>query len=80
MFSVFDSSAINRGFEPRSSRTKDYKIDICCFSTKHASPRSKSTVWLGRNRASVSEWGDIFTRGLLVHLASSINIQLSVLV
>jgi len=24
-----------------SSQTKDYKIDICCFSAKHATFRSK---------------------------------------
>jgi hypothetical protein len=31
--SVPTSSAEDRGFEPRSSQTKDYKIGICCFST-----------------------------------------------
>ena len=35
MVSVIDSSAVYRGFEPRSDQTKDYKIGICCFSTKH---------------------------------------------
>jgi len=28
--------ATDSGFEPRSGQTKDYTIDICCFSTKHA--------------------------------------------
>jgi hypothetical protein len=34
------------GFEPRSVQTKDYKIGICCFSTKHAVIRSKVIFWL----------------------------------
>jgi hypothetical protein len=32
MVSVLISSAVDRGFEPRSSQTKDYKMGICCFS------------------------------------------------
>ena len=31
MVGVFTSSAVDRGLEPRSDQTKDYKIDICCF-------------------------------------------------
>jgi hypothetical protein len=34
MVSVLTSSAVDRGFESRSSQTKDYKIGICCFSAK----------------------------------------------
>ena len=33
MVSVLASSVIDRGFEPRSGQTKDYKIGICCLST-----------------------------------------------
>jgi hypothetical protein len=36
MVSVLASSAIDHMFEPRSGQTKDYKIGICYFSTKHA--------------------------------------------
>ena len=32
MVSVLASSAVDRGFEPWSGQTKDYKIGICCFS------------------------------------------------
>jgi hypothetical protein len=32
MVSVLVSSAVDRGFEPRSGQTKDYIIGICCFS------------------------------------------------
>jgi hypothetical protein len=35
MVSVLAPSAVNRGFQPRSDQTKDYKIGICCFSTKN---------------------------------------------
>ena len=65
MISVFTSSAVDRGFEPRSSQTKDYKIGICCFSAKNAALRSKSKDWLARNQNNVSEWSDMSIRGLL---------------
>ena len=42
MVSVLASSAVDRGFEPRSGQTKDYEIDICCFYAKHAALRRKS--------------------------------------
>ena len=80
MVSVLTSSAVDRGFEPRSGQTKDYKIGICCFSAKHAALRRKRKEWLGRNQNNVSEWGDISTRGLLFQWASTIKTQLSVLV
>ena len=49
MVSVLASSAVDRGFEPWSGQTKDYKIDICCFSSKHAALRSRSKDWLAQN-------------------------------
>ena len=79
MVSVLASSAVDRGFESRSRQTKDYKIGICCFFAKHAALRRKSKNWLARNQ-DVSEWIDMFTRGLLFQWASTIKIQLNVLV
>ena len=46
MVSVFSSNDVDRGVEPRSGQTKDYKIGICCFSAKHASLRIKNKEWL----------------------------------
>ena len=80
MVSMLASSAVDRGFEPQSGHTKDYKIDICCFSGKHAALRRKSKDWLARNQDNVSEWGYMSLRGLLFQWASIIKIQLSVLV
>ena len=55
MVSVLASSAVDRVFEPKPLQTKDYKIGICCFSTKHAPAlRSKNKRWLARNQ-DVSE-------------------------
>ena len=73
MDSGLASSAVDRGFEPRSGQTKDYEIDIVAspLSTQH---------WLARNQNNVSEWSDISTRGLLFQWASTIKIQLGVLV
>ena len=80
MVSVLASSAVDRGCVPQLGQTKDYKIGICCFLAKPAALRSKSKDWLVRNRDNVSEWGDMSIRGLLFQRASTINIQLSVLV
>jgi hypothetical protein len=65
MVSVLVLSVVDRGFEPRSGQTKDNKIGICCFSTKHAALRSKSKDWLARNQNNVFEWSDLSVRGLL---------------
>jgi len=62
MVSGLASSVVDRGFEPRSGHTKDYKIGICCFSAKHAALRRKSKDWLARNQNNVSEWSDVITR------------------
>jgi hypothetical protein len=48
MVSVLTLSAIDRGFEPQSGQTKDYKIGICCFPAKHTALRRKSKDWLAR--------------------------------
>jgi hypothetical protein len=80
MASVLTSSAADRWFEPRSGQTKDYEIGICCFSAKHAALRGKSKDWLARNQKNVSEWSYMSTGGLLFQGASTIKIQLSVLV
>ena len=65
MVSVLAASVVDRGFEPRSGQTKDYRIGICCFSAKHAALRRKSKDWLARNQNNVSEWNDMSIRGLL---------------
>jgi hypothetical protein len=62
---VLASSAVDRGFEPRSGQIKDYAIAICCFSAKHKILRRKSKDWLAWNQFNVSEWGDISICGLL---------------
>ena len=65
MVSVLASSVVDRGFDPRSVQTKDYKICICCFSTKKAAGRGKSKDWLTRNQNNVSECVDMSISGLL---------------
>ena len=42
MVNVLALSTVDRGFEPRSSQTKDYKIGICCFSAMHEVLRRKN--------------------------------------
>jgi hypothetical protein len=55
MVSMLASSAVDRGFEPRSGQTKDYKIVFCCFFAKHAALRRKIKDWLAKNQNNVSE-------------------------
>ena len=80
MVSVLASSVVDRGFEPRSGQTRDYKIGICCFSTKYVVLMRKSKDWLARNQNNMSEMRDMSTHGVLFRWASTIKIQLSVLV
>jgi hypothetical protein len=65
MVSELAWSVVDRELEPWSGQTKDYKIGICCFSTKEAALRSKNKDWLARNQNDVSEWDDMSIRGLL---------------
>ena len=80
MVSVLALSAVAHEFQPWSGQTKDYKIGICCFSAKHAALRRKNKDWLAQNKDNVSEWGDMSIHWLLFQWASTIKIQLSVLV
>jgi hypothetical protein len=48
MTSVLTSSTVDRGFEPSSGQTKDYKLVFAAL-------RSKSKDWLTWNRDNVSE-------------------------
>ena len=54
MVSMLALSAIDRGFEQQSGQTKDYKIGICCFSTKHTALRRKRKDWFAQNQDNVS--------------------------
>ena len=62
MVSVLASSAVDRGFEPRLSQTKDYKICICRFPAKHAAWEKD---YVARNQDNVFEWGDMSILELL---------------
>ena len=80
MVSMLALSAVDCVFESWSGQTKNYKIGICCFSTKHAAFRRKSKDWLDQNQDNVSESGNMSIRRLLFQWTSTIKIQLSVLV
>ena len=53
--SVISSKAAYRGFETWSGKTKDYKIGICCFSTKHAALKTKSKDLVDQNLDNLSD-------------------------
>ena len=73
-------SVVDRGFESRSGQTIDYEIGICCFSSKCAALSKKSKNRLVRNQNNVSECGNMSIRRRLFQWASTIKIQLSMLV
>ena len=54
---------VDRGFEPQSGNSKDYKIGICCFSAKRAvALRRKSKDWLARNQDNMQIITNISTK------------------
>jgi hypothetical protein len=55
MVGMLASSAVDRGFEPRWGKTKEYKIGMCCFSAKQVALRRKSKDWLAWKQNNVSE-------------------------
>jgi hypothetical protein len=64
-----------------SGQTKDYNIGICFFSAKNAALSRKSKDWLFQmNQNDVSEWSDMSIRWLWFQWASTIKIQLSMLI
>ena len=62
MVGVLTSNKVVPWFEARSGQTKDYKIGIFWFSSKHAELRRKSKDW---NQDNVSEWSDMSIRRML---------------
>jgi len=46
-------------------KTKDYEIDICCFSANHTALRTKRKDLVTRNQDNVPEWGDMYICRLL---------------
>ena len=68
------------GFEPCLGQINDNNVVICCFSAKHAALWRKSKDWLAWNWVNVSEWSDMSTRWLMFQWASTIKIQIRVLV
>ena len=58
MVSMLVSSVVDRGFKSWSGQAKDYKISICCFSTKYVALKRKSKDWLAQNQDNVSEWSE----------------------
>jgi hypothetical protein len=47
-------------------RIKPKIIHLAFVPSKHASFKEKRKEWLARNQNNICEWGDMFTRGLLL--------------
>jgi len=72
---LIDGVMVNRGFEPRSGQTNDYKIDICCcIFAKYGALRSKRRAKTGCHgiRIMCLEWSD----RLLFQWAPTIKIKI----
>ena len=52
---ILASSLLDHGFKARSCHTKDYKVNICCFSAKHPALRGKSKDWCAQNHDNMFE-------------------------
>jgi hypothetical protein len=55
MVCMITSNAVNRVFEPRQVKTKDYEIEICCFVVQYTDLMSCIKDWLTRNLDNVSK-------------------------
>ena len=64
---MISPSVFSNDYSLDSSKKKDYRICICCFSAKHAPVRIENKDWLALNQINVSEWSDMSTLGLLFH-------------
>jgi hypothetical protein len=49
MVGVVALCAVDRGFEPQSGQTKDYKIGIILLLLHSSSNKEKEQSWLSRN-------------------------------
>ena len=65
MASVLASTAVYSWFESQSDHTKDDKIYIRCFTAKDTALKRKSQDCYARNQENVSEWCNMYIRGLL---------------
>ena len=74
MVSILTLSVVDRGFVGSNHRW------LILIFAKDTALRSRSKGWLVQNQYNVSLWSDMSTRGLLFQLASTIKIQLRVLV
>jgi hypothetical protein len=80
MVSVLPSNVVDRGLEPRSGRTKCYKIGLCCFSAKQEALRRKNKLRLvGSESGKYVRMDDMSIRVLLFQWTTNIKIQLGVL-
>ena len=52
-------------------QTKDFQLVFVAYNAKHAELKSKD--WLHRNQHNVSEWSDMYIRGLFFPLANTIK-------
>ena len=66
LVSALTSSAVDRGLDSWSGKTKDNKIGICCFSATHTTLRRTNKDRLARNHNNMFEWSDMPTRRLLI--------------
>jgi hypothetical protein len=47
MISMLAWIVVDRGFDLQSWSTKDYKIDLCCFSAKHTTLKLQEQKLVG---------------------------------
>ena len=61
------------GSSPDRVKPKIINCVFVAYNGKHAVLRIKSKDWLARNQDNVSEWSDMYIRGLLFPLANTMK-------
>jgi hypothetical protein len=61
------------GSSPDRVKPKIIKRYFVAYNAKHVELIRKSKDWLARNQDNVSEWSDMYIRGLLFPLANTMQ-------
>ena len=77
---MLPSSAVDRSVEPWTGQANDYKINILLHLRINSKLNSNSQDWLAWNQDNMAELRDIYMWTVVSVRASSIKIQLSMLV
>ena len=65
MVRMLTLSAVDREFARLEGKTKNYKSEVCCFSSTYTTLTRKSKDWMAQDQQCVCKRSDMSTRGLV---------------